>query len=31
MIDMIGLTFLDEGDEVLFPLRPTGHLPTWHT
>ena len=29
MIDMIGLTFLDDGDEVLFSAPTYGHLPTW--
>ena len=31
MIDMIGLTFLDDGDEVLFSAPTYGHLPIWHT
>ena len=31
MIDMIGLTFLDDGDEVLFSALTYGHLPIWHT
>ena len=31
MIDMIGLTFLDDGDEVLFSAPTYGHLPLWHT
>ena len=31
MIDMIGLTFLDREMRCCFPLRPTGHLPIWHT